>query len=57
MTMWVWEIDTPSDKCLCDTCIYNDINTQCCGAEDCYGGDHYDNQNTLFELQESEERK
>lgn len=55
MTMWVYEIDTPSGKCLCDTCIYNDENTQCCGAEDCFGGDHYDNQNTLFEPRESEE--
>ena len=55
MTMWVWEIDTPPDKCLCDTCIYNDENSQCCEAEDCFGGDHYENQETLFEPQESED--
>lgn len=54
MTMWVWEIDTPPDKCLCDTCIYNDENSQCCEAEDCFGGDHYENQETLFEPQKKE---
>ena len=54
MTMWVWEIDTPPDQCLCDTCIHNNERTQCCEAEDCFGGDHYDNQMSLFETEEGE---
>ena len=46
-TLPVWE----SDDFLCDTCIWNDENTQCCGAEDCFGGDNYDNQLRLMEEQ------
>lgn len=53
MTMWVWEIETPSDKCLCDTCIYND-DTQCCTADDCFGGDHYDNQLSFISADKEE---
>lgn len=47
MTMWVWEKGY-DDRILCDSCIHNDPLTQCCGAEDCFGGDHYENQLTLL---------
>ena len=37
----------PETEILCDTCIYED-DTGCCTADDCFGGDHYDNQLSLF---------
>lgn len=37
----------PQLEILCDTCIYDD-DIGCCTAEDCFGGDHYENQQTLF---------
>lgn len=53
MTMWVWEKGYENEF-LCDTCIYNNPTTQCCEAEDCFGGDHYNNQTSLFHNNESE---
>ena len=54
MTMWVWEKGF-ENQFLCDTCIHDDPNTHCCGAGDCFGGDHYENQNTLFMQQEEQD--
>lgn len=48
MTMWVWEADF-KDVFLCDICIHNDERTQCCTADDCFGGDHFENQRSLLE--------
>ncbi len=42
MTMWVYS-EQFEDEFLCDLCIYND-EKNCCTAEDCFGGDHFDNQ-------------
>lgn len=53
MTMWVWK-EGYENELLCDTCIHNNPATQCCEAEDCFGGDHYDNQISLLEKESDE---
>ena len=45
-----------SCELLCDTCIWDDPITHCCGADDfCCGGDLYENQQSLFVNYEEEE--
>lgn len=47
-----------SCELLCDTCIWDDPITHCCGADDfCCGGDLYENQQSLFVNYEEEEER